>query len=109
MGEWEVSEPERLGPKMCDGLRAFSVVQEHRFDEDRNPGYWFADAVLERMGYEPNVADSIIRRLASRDYIEWGVSMRTGWLTERGERVHARFVGPLSPAGANLSQRFVTA
>lgn len=106
-----VREPDRLGPKMCDGLRAFAEVQSHRFDDctdDQPAGFWFADAVLERMGYQPKVAASIIDRLGDRDYIEWGTTKRTGWLTERGERVYARFIGPLPPESANLTQRFTT-
>jgi len=73
------------GPKIRDGLRAYREQAEHRYEDDQPAGYWFADAVLMRMGYPEKVADSIIDRLGRVDLIEWGVSARTGWLTERGE------------------------
>jgi hypothetical protein len=76
------------GPKIMAGLRAFQAVADHRYEEGP-AGYWFADAVLIREGYPEKVAASILDRLARLDFIEWGVSMRTGWLTERGQAVLA--------------------
>lgn len=76
---------DRYGPKMMDGLRAYAEVAAHFNDDDRPAGYWFADAVLVRMGYPENLAASIIDRLARADLIEWGFTKRTGWLTERGQ------------------------
>lgn len=66
----------RLGPKLQDGLRAYA-----------ERGEMFADEWLIRRGYHPNVAASIIDRLDRKGFIEYGVSARSGWLTDRGREV----------------------
>ena len=76
---------QHYGPKIMAGLRAYREVAAHRYDDEQAAGYWFADAILVRQGYPAKVAASIIDRLGRADLIEWGVSARTGWLTERGE------------------------
>jgi len=59
---------------MQDGLRAY---------EQRS---WnvLADQWLIDRGYHPKVAASIIDRLDRKGYIEYGVSARSGWLTDEG-------------------------
>ena len=66
-----------VGPKLMDGLRAIDAYQRE--------GMPFADARLEAMGYPPNMADSILRRLHDKGLVESGVSERTGWLTDAGK------------------------
>lgn len=74
-----------IGPKLRDGLLAY-VEMERLRSQDVFP---FVDAILVEMGYPPKVADAIILRLARRGWIEWGVSMRTGWLTDKGRAIWA--------------------
>lgn len=44
----------------------------------------FADAVLMDMGYPEKQADRVLEDAAAEDLIEYGVSARTGWLTDKG-------------------------
>lgn len=45
-----------------------------------------AEVVLARMTGQPlKVCFRAMERAAGRDLIEYGVSLRTGWLTEKGE------------------------
>lgn len=71
------------GQKLLDGLRAFEAMDLDRAETFGE--YAMADERLEAMGYHPNVAASIIERLGRKGLIEWGVSARTGWLTEKGK------------------------
>jgi hypothetical protein len=65
--------PGALGRKMRDGLTAYLRRGDMPADE------W----LIER-GYPPKMAASIIDRLVQRGWIEYGVSPRTGWLTNEG-------------------------
>ncbi len=69
-----------VGPKLRDGLLAF----ERQHIEGLYAG---ADEYLILQGYHPNVANDIIDRLARKGWIEYGVSARTGWLTDEGRHV----------------------
>lgn len=42
------------------------------------------EIIQENTGYPLKVIWSAIERDLDNDYIEYGVSMRTGWLTEKG-------------------------
>jgi len=74
-------EPQRLGPKMTDGLRAYAEMEAER----DQPGYALVDERLMRMGYPRNMAYSIMERLSRRGWLDSGVSLRSGWLTEDGK------------------------
>lgn len=71
-----------MGVKLRDGLLAYSAMEADRAESFGD--YDFADARLVAMGYHPNVADSIVERLARRGWVEYGVSARSGWLTAEG-------------------------
>jgi hypothetical protein len=55
-------------------------------DGERAP---FADQILIRNGVPPKVVLRKMERLADRGLIEYGVSLRTAWLTEAGRRALA--------------------
>ena len=42
----------------------------------------FADVVAERLGMEWNRAEYILEKWSRRGWWEWGVSIRSGWLTD---------------------------
>lgn len=42
----------------------------------------FADVVAERLGMEWGRAESILEKWTRRGWWEWGVSIRSGWLTD---------------------------
>jgi len=66
-----------VGPKLFDGLTVYAI-------RSGRPGMLFADEMLEALGYPPKVAASIIDRMERKGWIEYGVSPRSGWLTEKG-------------------------
>lgn len=69
--------------------RAFQRAQEPVVEEE------FADAVLERQTGAPwKVIDSAIDRAGRRDLIEWGVTARSGCLTEKGKALLAAAKSP---------------
>jgi hypothetical protein len=72
-----------LGDKLADGLRVYADMDAHRRALDGYCGD-FADVRLVALGYPDKVADSIIDRLARKGWIEYGVSARSGWLTDEG-------------------------
>lgn len=74
------------GQKLRDGLDVYEAMRVHSVG---HAGYCgdFADARLIAKGYPPKVADSIIERLARKGWIEYGVSARSGWLTDAGRAV----------------------
>jgi hypothetical protein len=47
----------------------------------------FADDVLIDRGYPPKQADRVLEDAADEGLIEYGVSARTGWLTDKGRRL----------------------
>lgn len=60
--------------------RAFERVTEPPGEPE------FADGVLEReTGAPPKVVYAALERAANRDLIEYGVSVRSGWLTDKGK------------------------
>ena len=48
-------------------------------------GYPFAYRVLYDEGVPPKVVEAKFGRFFRRGWIEYGVSLRTGWLTTKGE------------------------
>ena len=60
-----------------------ALVQKRDGHEDE-----FADSVLQRSTGAPwKVVDAAMERAGDRDLIEWGVTMRSGWLTEKGKEL----------------------
>ena len=78
----------KLGPKLRDGLRSFADLEADRSGP-------FADLRLQALGYPPKVANSIMGRLERRGWIEYGVSVRSGWLTDEGRAVLRRLEEPM--------------
>lgn len=71
---------------MADAVEAVNYFQEIV----RRAGTGtMADAVLEGMGWHPKQADAILLRAAKEGYIDYGVSARTGWLTDKGNALLA--------------------
>jgi hypothetical protein len=66
-----------LGPKAVVCL-AIAALPKRDHDEWRRA----YDAACER--YSEKAVLRMFDSLAARDYIEYGVSARTGWLTEKG-------------------------
>ena len=53
----------------------------------------FADTLLERQtGQHPKVVFRAMERACDRGLIDYGVSLRAGWLTEKGMALIAAFV-----------------
>ena len=70
--------------KMHDGLCVYAARSIGRHDQIVVRSDAFADEALISMGYHPNVAASIIDRLMRKGYIDYGVSARSGWITDKG-------------------------
>lgn len=47
---------------------------------------WPEEIIMEKTGCPAKVAYAAMERAYNRGYIEYGVSLRGGWLTEKGER-----------------------
>lgn len=45
------------------------------------------EILMEMTGQSEKVCYRAMERACDRDYIEFGVSLRTGWLTEKGEEL----------------------
>lgn len=61
----------------------------------------FADAVLGRVtGAPPKVVQAAMERAADRGLIDYGVSLRSGWLTPDGLALAADALQPAGPAEA---------
>jgi len=64
---------------------AYKVAELQR-GEDWENDYEFPYIILQRMTGQPfKVCYRAMERAADRDYIEYGVSLRTGWLTGKGK------------------------
>ncbi len=48
---------------------------------------FITDLLVARIGCPIKVAESALKRAIDRDLIDYGVSTRTGWLTEKGEQL----------------------
>jgi len=48
---------------------------------------WPADILAERTGQPYKVCLAAINRAVDRDYIDYGVSLRCGFVTEKGEKL----------------------
>lgn len=66
-----------MHPKMLDCLSLASLEPGSKERQDQY------NLLCQKWG--ENVICAKMSRLADRDYIEYGVSPRTGWLTEKGE------------------------
>jgi hypothetical protein len=68
--------------RVCE---AYAEAERQR-GEDWENDYQFPYIILQRMTGQPEkVCYRAIERAAARDYIEFGVSLRTGWLTDKGK------------------------
>ena len=76
-----MSPARTIGPAaILDGLRAYDAMGRER----SLPNAAFVDARLMAQGYSEADAARILNHLDHCDFIEWGVSMRSGWLTDKG-------------------------
>lgn len=82
----EVVTPQHRRPKdwRLDVVRAVNYFQQVG---SKVAGGMMADAVLELHGYPPKQADRVLEDAADEGLIEYGVSARTGWLTDKGRRI----------------------
>jgi len=74
-------------------IRLLTLIQEH--DEHGGlPAY----RVLYDEGFPPKVVEAKYERFFKRGWIEYGVSLRTAWLTSQGRRALAEVLdAPLAP------------
>jgi hypothetical protein len=57
------------------------------------------DILMERTGQPYKVCWRAIERASRRDLIDYGVTMRTGWLTEKGKSLLAPSIEGMSKNG----------
>jgi hypothetical protein len=77
--------PDHPRPK---GWRRDVVEAVNDYDLRRwTPSCRFADQVLIDRGYPAKQADAVLEDAAAEDLIEYGVSARTGWLTDKGREL----------------------
>ena len=66
---------------------AYAEAEKQR-GEDWQNDYEYPYEILKRMtGQCEKVCYRAMERAANRDLIEYGVSLRTGWLTEKGRQL----------------------
>ena len=65
--------------QVCEAVQAYA--------DDLN--HWPYDILAEATGQPQKVCWRAVERAAKRDLIEYGVSLRTGWLTEKGRQLLA--------------------
>lgn len=84
--------------RMGDAVEAINFYQEIGARSGLSPtDRTMADAILIGWGWHPKQADAILEKAADRGYIEYGVSARTGWLTDKG-RALLHSVEPAPPS-----------
>ena len=81
-----------------DVLRAYVESSEVRgkvsfADLDRVSSSWPEQILERRFGCAPKVAFAAMERAFNRGLIEYGVSLRAGWITEKGRALLAKFGG----------------
>ncbi len=65
--------------QVCEAIRDFKAS---KFTLD-----WPYKLLAQRTGECEKVCYSAMERTYERNYIEYGVSLRTGWLTEKGKKL----------------------
>lgn len=70
-----------MSSKVKDGLEAYRAME---VDRGIRLPYALVDERLKAMGYTDAQVESILDVLVRLEYIDWGVSVRTGWLTPSG-------------------------
>lgn len=69
-------------------LEAYKLYAEYSKFPQHYPKGYFPYVILQEMtGQCEKVCYRAMERAADRDLIEYGVSLRTGWLTEKGEKL----------------------
>lgn len=63
------------------------AVRDSRIDRWDNGYRYPYDLLQQRFSAPFKVAWKALERAADRDFIEYGVSLRTAWLTEKGEQL----------------------
>lgn len=74
--------------QVCLAVKAF-----HERDLDLP---WPYEALAGETGQAEKVCFHAMRRADRRGYLDYGVSLRTAWLTEKGEQLVAQGVEPLA-------------
>ncbi|OGU55452.1 MAG: hypothetical protein A2V66_16810 [Ignavibacteria bacterium RBG_13_36_8] len=67
---------------VCEAYAEMDALREQNLD------YKFPyETLAEKTGECEKVCYAAIERAESRGYIEYGVSLRTGWLTDKGKKL----------------------
>lgn len=67
--------------QVCEAVRDCKSTNHREF--------WPYELLAQRTGECEKVCYAAMERAYDRDYIEYGVSLRSGWLTEEGRRLIA--------------------
>jgi len=65
-----------------DEWRGGHTLAEFLFNPTPPPRPWFPEDVLP---YPPKVIEAKMQKLADRGFLDFGVSLRTAWLTDAGK------------------------
>ncbi len=65
--------------QVCEAVRDYNATK-HR-------DAWPYELLAQRTGECEKVCYSAMERACNHNYIEYGVSLRSGWLTEEGKRL----------------------
>ncbi len=74
----------KLQVKDISDLLVCQHVQRWKDAQDRNTP-WPYETIAAETGCVEKVAYKAMERACERDYIEYGTSLRTGWLTKKGK------------------------
>ena len=55
--------------------------------QDKHPSLWPYEVLSETTGACEKVCFRAMERACERGYIDYGVSLRSGWLTDKGKRL----------------------
>lgn len=69
---------------VSDELVCLAVV-EYKARYIRGERFYLHEILVEWTKYPEKVCYAAVKRASDRGYIEYGVSLRTGWLTEKGK------------------------
>ena len=73
--------------QVCEAFAESEIQRAPNWEND----YAYPYEILHReTGQHEKVCYAAMERAESRDYIEYGVSLRTGWLTKKGKELITR-------------------
>jgi len=82
-------------------IEAYRRSEQERGPDWRNDYRWPYEHLMETTGECFKVCYRAMERAASRGFIDYGVSLRTGWVTDEGKTLEDQRKNPASQPGTD--------